>query len=450
MRSVKTPATDSRSMLERVRGRAGDQSGVAIPTALAVLVLAFGFAVVALVATTSSQNGSNRDEDRKQAVAVANAGIDQALYRLNKIQIANGRCHTPSGSGTLISGGMPQSDGWCAPVSGSVGGETYTYRIKPPAAANVNGQDRREIVVVSVGSADQQSRRIAVRATAATGTNIFGDYGAIGREDVTVDGNAEVHVDTGSNENVGTQGSALICDNIRHGPGHSFTGAQCPGYSVEEGEQPLPPPNLSGVYSSNSNGRLFSQDPKTGNATWDASAKRLTLQGNASVTLGGTNYLLCQLDMSGSSALIQAQGARVTLWFDSPENCGLSSGQPQVKMSGTSKILSTSYNPEAGIYDMMAIHMLGSNSGSSTAEFGGNASIDQEFILYAPNTHVEIYGNSRYVGPIAGQSLYLHGNPRLESASGLPGPSVDVVAVYQPDRFVECTGATGSPPDASC
>jgi hypothetical protein len=317
--------------------------------------------------------------------------------------------------------------------------------------------------IVSVGTSDGVSRRVAVNTSSPSGADIFGGNLAVGVDDVTIGGNSDVNVSTGTDGDLTVEENGTLCEDGRHGPGHSAhfnnNGNQCVGFGILEGSQPLPLPNLSSVYASNSNGRFFSQDTKTGNASWNPTTKTLELHGNSSVTLGGTQYLLCQLIMDGSSKLIIAKNAgvlmpdgtrQVRIYIDSPENCGLGDGAVQISVTGTASIVSTGYNPSQGVFDMAGIYMLGSDTLDTYAIFNGTGNVENEFVLYAPRTHVELGGNAEYVGPVAGLTLETSGTALLTSDANMPNPDADVVILYERDRYVECTGASGTPPNANC
>lgn len=466
MRAIATIST-------RIRASLASERGIAIPTTLLVLVIGLGFSTAAIVSSVNSQRGSARDQDRKTAIAAADTGIDQAILRQNKIETTpSSPCLRPALSNGMLSlaPGPAEADGWCPAVSGSVGEATYTYRtypVPPPAGdclRNAVGQCVSAHNVVSTGSMDGVSRRVAVNTSAPTGVDVFGNNRAVGVESVTIGGESDVNVSTGTDGDLTIEENGTLCGDGRHGPGKSVNfnnnGSQCTGYGIQELEQPVPLPNLSGVYASNSNLRLSDgSDTKTGNVIWDPDTKTLELHGNASLTLGGTQYLFCRLIMDGSSKLIMAKNAgvlgsdgtrHVELYFDSPENCGLGDGAVQVSVTGTASIISTGYNPNAGVFDLAAIYMLGSDELDTYAIFNGTGNVDNEFLLYAPRTQVELGGTAEYVGPVAGLTLETYGTALITSQANMPNPDVDVVVLYKRERYVECTGASGTPPDANC
>jgi hypothetical protein len=443
-------------LVTRLRRRLRSERGVAIPSALMLIIVGLGLSGAAISATVSTQRGSVRDQDRKEAIAVADAGVSQALFRENKISTTlEGRCVVLGTGGTLVAG--PElADGWCAEQTGTVGGDPYAYRVMPWTEVQVNGQWRREMRVVSVGESDGVARRVAVLARAPTGRSIFGASRAIGVDGVTISGTSLVNVSTGSNASVTLENNGTLCGNATYGPGGDLVlnnnGTQCPGYGANEGTVELPPPDLNAV-TQDGTWKFFSVNQKSGNATWDSTTRTLNLQGGSQVSVTGGDYLLCRLDMSGGSTLIMEAGALVRIFFDKPENCGWSPGDTaeQIKVTGSSKILSSGYNPQGGSFELPGFYMAGSDIGiKSEANFSGTPGALYQLVLYAPRTDVTITGTADYEGAVAGQTLELGGNATLSADQDMPSPDVQTVLIYRPGHYVECTGPTGSPPDANC
>jgi hypothetical protein len=432
------------------------ERGITIPMALMVIIIGLGLAGAAVMATVASQRGSVGDEDRKTAIGAADAGISQALYRENRIPTTSGlRCLVQGGSGLVA--GAPLSDGWCPERDGAVGDASFVYRVQPWEVVTVNQREMRRVRVVSIGTSDDVSRRVAVTALAPTGDNLLGNDGAVGVDSVHISGVSVVNASTGSNGTVTLENNGTLCGNARHGPAGNFAidnnGVQCPGYGQSTALTDLPPPDLTEAKANDATWKFFSVNTKTGNATWNASTRTLELQGGAVVNMTSGDYVLCRLKMTGGSQLIVPAGEKVRIWFDKPENCGWTtqdSPVEQIKVDGTSSIISSGYDPLDGS-TLMNMYVAGSDVGIDTeANFGGNGSALYQVFLYAPRTDVTITGNVTYQGPVAGKTLLTDGNATLTSDPAILLPHIDIVVLYRPDRYVECTGATGSPPDANC
>jgi len=424
------------------------EDGVAVPTVMLLLVASFALASVSVVGSISTQRGAVHDQDRKTGIAAADAGVYRALLRQNKLTLGGVQCP----NGTL------QADGWCSPVTETVGDASYTYQVNPVVAGvpatNSFGQGVVTVKIVSTGVRDGVTRRVAVTATALNGQTVFGEERAIGIDWFNVGtGNGKgVWVNSGTNGDFTATNASEVCGNVRHGVGHQFIGQdhQCPGYGISEGNKDLPIPDLTAVRASNDNIRLSNgQDPMSGNVSWNPTTKALSMSGNSSVTLGGNNYLFCELTMEGKSSLIMAQGASVKIYFDSPENCGLTSPATQIDITGNSSITATGWNPDSGTFELPGFYMLGSTTTECKVNMTGTAKTN-EFVLYAPRCDVTLWGSSDYYGAVAGKTLDVGGAANLFSNGGLPAINANVVLVYRVDRYIECSAAPATPPDTGC
>jgi hypothetical protein len=440
------------SLLARLRS---DERGMAVPTALLATIAGMGLVTAASLSTIHAQRGTSGDEDRKTALAAADAGANLALLRQNKVLASSVNqaypCVGPGSGGTLVGTG-PAADGWCPAVSGSVGGSTYSYRVSPYNSVT------RQAMIVSTGTSGNSSRRIAMLTRVQTGASVFGAERAIGRDWIRLDSNADVRVSVGTNGDILMDSNAAICGNIRHGIGHGLTmysnAHQCSGYSVIEENRDLPPLNEAkrlALQTSNSNGRFFTLDTRsTPDVTWQSSTRTLTLNSNSTLTMGGTDYFLCRLILDSNAGLIMASGASVRIYFDTPEACGLAPGTPQIELRSNTYITSTGYDPSQGLYQMPGLYMFGSEAIASRAHFHSNTQVANEFILYAPHTDIEMNSNATYIGAIAGKTLDVDSNARILSDANMVIPELDIPTRYSGERYVECTGAVASPPDANC
>jgi len=160
--------------------------------------------------------------------------------------------------------------------------------------------------------------------------------------------------------------------------------------------------------------------------------------------MGGTDYFVCKLTVDNGE-LIMAAGSEIRIFVDTPEHCGYSAGETQVSITGNANIVSTGYNPSQGSYRIPGIYVLGESKVVLTGNSGTN-----ELMLYAPHSKVEMGGNATWKGMIAGKTLSMHGTPKIESDPNIKAPDITFATLLERSRYVECTGATASPPNASC
>ncbi|MDQ3727977.1 MAG: hypothetical protein M3355_00145, partial [Actinomycetota bacterium] len=78
------------------------ETGFAVPTVLFMILGAFSVAMVAAVVSVSAQRGTVRDADTKTALAVAEAGVSEALLRYNRVPTTGVNTCVVSTAGTLL------------------------------------------------------------------------------------------------------------------------------------------------------------------------------------------------------------------------------------------------------------------------------------------------------------------------------------------------------------
>lgn len=298
---------------ERVRRRfrrlAANEAGIALPVALFAMISSMALAGAAVVATVDVQQGTTRDGSSKRAIAAADAGANIARARQTRYgYVLNEKnpCLKVGTSGKLQKTAAEQVGGasWCPAISGTVGGDSYVYRVSPVGVA-CGGY---ELCVVSTGSADSVSRRIEVTYNRSglvknsseslhwelnkervelqikleqakrkeetqkvkqleeelkkhqeEESKRISAEGFVGRDGIVLSGNADIRMGVGTNGNLESSGNASICGNVRHGVGKKWTksgnASQCSGYKVTEGNVELPsvssfmPTNIATVNS---------------------------------------------------------------------------------------------------------------------------------------------------------------------------------------------------------
>lgn len=464
---------------------------MALPVALFAMISSMALAGAAVVATTDVQLGAHRDDSSKDAIAAADAGANVARVRQTRYGYVLNNwnpCLVLGGDGKLTKGPAEEVDGqrWCPPVSGAVGGASYVYQVSP-VGENCGSY---ELCVVSTGTADKVSRRIEVtfkRSGLVTNESekigresreqieqtkreleeaeaknekqkakeleekiqkekeeeakLAAVEGFIGRDGITLSGNADIRVGLGTNGNLSTSGNASICGDIRHGVGKGWTKSgnakQCSGYQVTEGNVDLPPVSSfipSTIATVNSNNRITActktnvpvdcqKDAYTGNwkskPPFNSSTRAITLSSNDTLTVGGGDYWVCSISMSGNSQLIMATGSRVRFFFDTPEKCGTGN---QLSLSGNNRISATGYQPSLGQYDVPGFYFLGSPTVASQINLSGNFGTVNEMIVYGPDTYINISGNATFKGILVGKQIAMSGNGKVEQDAGFPVP----------------------------
>jgi hypothetical protein len=419
------------------------EAGIALPTALTTTALALGLGSVAAVSAISSQSGSTRDMDAKLSLAAADAGAERAVYRYNRVETTpTAPCLTATAGQTTGLAG----DGWCPAVTGSVDGATYSYRVMP---SFVDG-DADAIDVVSTGTSDDVSRTIELSAEASS-SNPFGDFQVIADDGVVMDSNSAIDANVASNGSFTLNSNTQVCGVIQVPPGASVdfngTAGQCDGYGIMNGNVDLPLVNQGNVVTVNSNARFFGQDIRSSDrVTWNPATRALSMGSNSSLTLGGANYSFCTLTMASNTTIYIAAGANVRVYFDSPENCGQSSGVVQMNLSSNSQITTTGGSAAAA-----AFLFVGSPNLATAAHLSSNTSLcNFEVILYGPLTDFTLNSNTNVCGGVAGKTVHMDSNSHVGMHPGLDNFELPIPTHFEPTRYVECGPGTGSTPDSGC
>jgi hypothetical protein len=476
----------ARSIRRRLRLLIRSEQGIALPTAMFATIAAMALGSVAVISSIDVQHGTARDNGSKSAIAAADAGANVALARQNRYATAldeDEPCLVES-EGKLEPGpAVAGEPGWCAPIGGEVGGAAYKYRVSTVGVAPADSVcGDYEVCIVSTGTANEVNRRVELsleessfvdlkqkeaiegklkeaeengtlsqqqieqlevelEEAIASSSGGGGVPGLFGKDEITVSGNGDIRVGVGTNGNLVTSGNASICGDIQVGVGKKWTksgnASQCSGYEFGEGTTTLPDVSSfipSDIATHNSNGRItmcskglpaecqldtYSGGNWSSTKPFDPSNRRIDLAGNTTLTVGGGDYWICSLSMSGNSRLIMAAGAHVRFFFDTPEHCGTSL---QISLSGNNEITATGYKPGLGQFDMPGFYLLGSTSSTSQVDLSGNYSTTDEFVIYGPNSYINISGNATFKGIVAGKRIAMSGNGKIEQDAGFTAP----------------------------
>jgi hypothetical protein len=453
-------------MAARFRG----EGGFALPTVMLMMLAAFAVVSVGIVAAANTQRGTVRDQSSKAAVQLAEAGVNEAVLRYNHLD--------PSVSNLCSPLGVSPTSGWCVvgPVSDPSGG-SYTYQVYVGVGTTIpqDGQGNLSLKVVSTGTMNGVTRRVMTDAKSFS-SSIFGDAQVKAGKDITLDSNASIHAGTAAGGDITLNSNAKQCGQASVGVGHHFNQGANAGYfsdhdctspytTVNQQNISLPPVNQGDAPTNNDDGRFFTQDPVsalTGNnarACWNGhnvngnngtcGARQLDIGNASAVTLSGAKYSFCKLTTSSNSSLLVAGGHKVVIYFDSPEACGYPSGTAQLDMNSNSRITSNDGTP-------VQLMFVGSTSRQTWVRLSANTDIDaaceQNVIVYAPLSDIDLNSNSTYCGALAGNTIHLDSNAELTTAGAYDLNLQPQIPYYQPDEFVECNASAATAPnyDAGC
>lgn len=444
---------------------------MAVPTVLMMIFAATAVAGAAVTSSIRAGQGTIRDQDLKSALPAAEAGVSQALLHYNRVPTTTATPCIVSDDGGQIALQAAAADGWCAPSVGALeNGEVFSYSVRPTKGA---------LEIVSTGTSDGVTRRVAVGARSSSGQQMFRNATVLMKDFIDLDQNAQFLTSVATNGDIHMDSNAKICGGSSVGIGRHMTAdsnaqwyddyapPNCVGPLDPSGAPQaalvLPPVNQGDAPTNNDNGNFFAVDHFSGkgdNVCWNGvkgngapgacGPRELDLSANTSLTLGGDVYSFCKLHMSSNTNLVVTAGANTKIYFDTPEACGLPDNAEQLKLESNARITSTSGGPTN-----VAMFFVGSDSLNTNISLDSNTQVsgdcEQNFVIYAPRSTITMRSNSTYCGALAGRSLHADSNAKIfadASSRNFFLPEAD--PHYIAGSFIECAGPAATPPNTGC
>lgn len=456
---------------------AADERGFALPISLFLVLAAFAIVSVAILESVQAQSGTTRDQQSKAAVQAAEAGVSDALLRYNTYS-SSAQPLTP-GAPCINQSGVPSlmSNGWCSEVDVNGGGGTARYWVRFPTPSTLE--------VFSVGYTNSSvTRRVDAILTSAAQSNPFANAAVRAQAGLTLDAQSQIHAGAQSGTDITVLSSAKQCGAATVGQGHRLTTAASGAYYLDTGctvagnpvtvpqqSLTLPPVNQGDAPTNNNDVNITNAVNGTGpptdlisgrrtDVTWTGAGtgpgqRQLSIGTNTSLTLTGTKYSLCSLTLGSNSAIYVTAGLNTTIFFDSPEACGMSPDRTgvvtQLSLQSNSRISYTLGAPAS-----VALLFVGSQATPPTPTsflLNSNTGNDctQNFVVYAPKTDITLDSNSNYCGAMAGQTVYLRSNAKIFTDSQSTSFQLpNTPPHYVVSKLVECTAAGPSPQPAGC
>ena len=461
------------------------ERGIALPLALAVLMVVTLLAAVAAASAIKANHQTLRDRNSKRAFQAAVAGVQSAVYQATLLTPPPTKCVVDT-AGTLSVADAPGT--WCAPQTKNVGdGATYTQYVSwgTPYDDPTTGQHLVSREIVSTGTVNGVTRRVDVRVNAASAAPLFPTQFAVVSLDPITWGNAvRANGNVGSNGDITLKNDARVCG--PPGPGNAYPGVGPPAgkvvlsgtASVCGSRDPATSPfllNPVDVPTSNiDNDRIdnmlaLTRTPPAsppypgegsdtcttcGRVTWDPTKKILSLSNGATLTLGGRVYVFCKVTLSNSAKLRVASGASVKVYVDSPEHCsaaGAGAGSVTMTQSSTLENGNVGNPPNPAAFQL---YLAGSTDPAkpTSLEFANAATGDVVLSVYAPYSSVHLQNGVHFTGALAAKSIPIDNgatityDPRIGSIVG------GVIPVYKASRsWRECTTKpTGAAVNSGC
>ena len=464
-RSSRKQRTDS-AHAQAFRRLCASESGVALPVALAVVMVVSALASVAARAAIVSNNQTERDMRVKQATQAAFAGLQALRYQVNLLQPPATHCVLKDATTGALSVAVSQSNGWCDAQTEDLGdGLSYTARISSGTNVTVNSQLLSTRRIVSTGSSGSVQRRVALSVNAATGAPIFPPgYAITSLNSVDFGNSVRVAGGLASNGNVTLRNSAQVCGPVTPGPGKTLTfhnsAGVCGGFSTGPAQQDfqLQPVDLEGSTTTNHDARITAAVTGTGTPAdvctscdqieWDPATRVLKLRNDSTLTLSGDVYNFCQLELHNSAQLIVAArppNSPLKVYIDTPESCGTGLGSAVFR--NNTGIVNLNSDPTT-----FQIRVAGSPTAATSVSFENSFDASMIMAVYAPQSTVSMHNNLSLIGALAGKHVHMQNNTQLTYHERIGDiASGSSIRVYNDQDYVECTtAATGSLPDDGC
>jgi hypothetical protein len=437
------------------------ERGIALPVTMSVLLIAALLGVAAAGAAMTSVQDSTRDRSVKRAVESADAGIDIAAYRLNKLAPVftdTAQCAVVGGSGTLTTEAV-QADGWCRVQTESLeDGASYSYRVSARQQVSISGQDYLQRKIVSTGTVNGVNRRaVTVANSEITTTPLFPVAGVASLAKLSLNSNAQINGGAASNSDIEATSNAKICGDAHPGPGESFIGPDnCPGYSRAPAAADFSLAEVT-IPSTNDNATL------NGVSGWNASQRTL-ISGSGTITLTGNIYVFCYLEFTSNGTLnvgTRTSANPLRIYIDSPANCS-TSNEGSVLFNSNAVVNNPNSDPTTAQLYLKGTPLGTAPRNQSPLTVDNNpfdtwVRLDSNFfssgmVIYAPNSEVTLNSNSRVIGAIAAGKVHMDSNSIVDGNDLAKNIVAGVITgLAQREGWVECTPTpTGATPDSGC
>lgn len=438
------------------------ESGNATAIALGVLVVTGVLSASVFSVSARLGDTSNASRDTKRALAAADAGIEAALYRMNKQNLQD----TQSCFTTQLTA---PTAGECPGFSENLGnGTSYTYFVTPALDADdrcaglpvqtTNNTGTVAVVqrcITAIGEAGREARRVQTRAAAYIGLSLM-DLGIKGRDRVSFDNSAVIDSWVGSNGQI-EFGNSSSADGLEIAPsapdpilGDSTSAGPIIRRTAAQGPHVLSPVDVGDSATVNDNARITNGLDQSKNVSFNAATRELTLGNSSSITLGGGTYNFCKLRATNSAKINIAAGVKTRIFIDSPDREGSGCAAGTGTFVGENSVEFTNVGPA----ENLQIYVYGrpeSGNGALDVHFKNSFNFNKGFI-YAPNSPLEFKNSVNFYGAIVGKTIDFKNSVNFHWEPSLSSMRAETLSMYYPSAWKECRSRQTSPtdPESGC
>jgi Tfp pilus assembly protein PilX len=451
-----------------MRRRLARESGIAMPVVIAIMTIVALLAAGGAVAALGTNEGANEDRRVKRALAAAEAGVQQAAYRLATARPASNLCLSDDNP----AGGELPAAGECPAVPGSVASDaSFTYHATaalPPGApcADLPSQPwdptATEHCITSTGTVAGVKRRLQARVR-VTRTTIFGVAGLLGIQSVDLHNSGKAWSDVGSNGLVNGGNSTEIYGSVlipNGAPSPTINGSPQPPVVRQPGQWTLPQTNFAAIAAGPNNNAALN----TWGTSWDSTTRVAAINAKT-VTMPAGTYLMCEF-YADNSVTINLSGATSTnpvrIYVDSPDRpgSGCAPGTGRFCLDNSIK-----FN-EGGNAGALEVYVYGTSAICQTGRPGMpfqtsawrtdtpvvlNVSVDFNGTIYAPTSTVRLNNSIKMDGGIAANAIVFENSIEFDNPNTVR-EKVPAVGPVRRLSWVECLSqpTTAGDPESGC
>jgi len=446
-----------------------DERGIALPVALAVLLILSLLGTATIVAATQTSSLTNHDTQSKAAVEAADAGLRVAVYRLNQLRPDDTHCPTApvtaTGAGNLCATAGPENIGngasyryWVSGVLST--GSCAGYAID--STLTTLGQR----CITAIGTANGVSARTQERVVAYDSTPVF-PAAIYGTKSVTINNNATINGSAlapallGTNGALTIGGGGTIIDGYQVGPAGTISDSSStnnyPPTANFPAKRPTPWPPLSDVpfgntATVNNNSRICVLDPCSG-VTFDPVTRVLSMSHpNASLTLGGGVYNFCDFSAANNTHITVGATVQTQIYIDSPSRI-LSDGVTHACGAGTTGSFTMSNNDsldnQSGNALNVQLYVYGNPALPGTNVLSLYNNSNSYISLDAPFSTINISPsrNTSYTGAIAGYIVNVGNASNFTYQPSTNSLQIGQLGLYYRAFWTQCPAAPSNPAD---
>lgn len=469
------------------RGRFRSEQGVKLPVATAMMLVISLFVVAFFTTALQVNDTSVDDRASKRALAAAEAGLQTALYRLNRIGTNQPAQCLMANTWVVYNGDA------CPGLEETVGNEaSYTYYVTPemdrlPVAQRtcvvvpgqtLSGTDR---CITVIGEASGVQRRVQVRASMVTGAASYKSIGLMSKSLMYAGNSSEIKSDVGVNgiahfgNSAQTVTTPVVYGTLLRAPGSTYEESGS-SQVIAGGQQSVstpfvfPPIDFEAAEQAAEATNLKTIPPWTrpSGTTYDPITKHFTVTGDAILPAG--TYYFCRFYMDNSAKLRFSSSQPTQIYVDSPSRPGsLCTGQADP--AGTFWLRNSNEFNKGGREELVEVFVHGTSlnanrSGPSWCTPAGdppttdrcesdvllNNSSGFEGMINAPDTTVELNNSGVFTGAIAADKIRFNNSVKFDLTAAVRDSAPATSSGVRRGGWVECAPrpSTAGDPESGC